>query len=1449
MNRLTKLSLSIFVTFSLWETDLFSASSTWTNTGGAGQLWTNPANWSGGVPNAQDADAFLLNSITSDCTIDLNGNKTLANLTFDDNNNYTVFTTSGDLSFNADPATTVSITVSNANGDGNHSMTCDIGFSDPMTINHTSNGTFTISGRFSTGFGLSLTKTGGGTTILSGTTTNTILDLNLINGGTLVLAKTGAGITAMGGSVQLTNAGTILRTDQPDQFRSGTNFTINADTTFDLNDNNQMIAGAGGVGTIDLGTATLTLDSGSSDFPGVITGTGGITQATSGLFIMSGGTANTYTGLTQVTGGTLALNKTAGVNALAGNVSIGGGTLRLDAANQIPNTSTVTLSSGSLDLNGNAETISSLTFNGGTASQGGATLTLSGAGTVLTMRNVTLPGPVTIGGNATYDATNVGTATISGNVNLNAGTRTFTVNHNASNTIDMTVGGIISNGAVVKSGAGVLEFTGANTYFGGTTVSAGTLQGNTSSLVGLITNNSAIVFDQTTNGNFTGIISGSGTVTKQNSGTVSIGLAQSYSGTTTVSAGTLRALNLNVFPASSNYVVNGTLDLNGFSQQIASLSGSGTVSTGGGGVLTIALNSDSTFSGAITGIGGLAKEGPATLTLSGSASYAGATTILGTLRGGAANAFSVASNHSVGGTLDLGGFDQGIGGLNGSSTGIVALGANTLTCLGFGADTFFSGTITGVGGSFTLQSSNTLTFSSISPNTYSGLTTVASGTLALNKTPGINAIGGDATVNSLGTLRLNASNQIPDTSALTVNGTFNLNNFAEAIGSLAGSGSVTLGSGQLTTGASASTTFSGAISGVGGSLVKQGATTFILTGTNSYSGGTTVSAGTLQGNSSSLQGNILNNAALVFDQATTGTYAGVLTGNGTLTKQNSGDLIVSGASPAFTGTTAVSAGRLSVNGSLASSAMTVGASGTLGGTGTITAPITLNGTLAPGNSIGTITIVGDLVQTSGSTLEIEISPTDADRVNITGTYTIDPGARLLIIPEAGVYPSSFTRIIVDAPPGALTGTFSTVEVTLPTFAVSVIYDVGAGDVILASISELPFSDVIMGGNAGAVATCLDTLAAPAGSDLEIVLAELRMIPTVEGLSEALALLQPSQFTALALAQENATLYTNDAIFYRLGQNTRICPRPCAKTTTKSNRRRRSAPPETETCTAEKNRAFWAAPYGALSTQRRQNQQPGFSTGTGGAVFGADFNPTDIWTFGGALGYSYVDLDWKDSRGHAAMQNGYGALYTSAVGKYAYFFGSAIGSYNHYNARRHIVFGDGLLTDINRNAHSNHNGWQGSGHAQGGFFFGTNLQFSPFARADYIFVHENSFNEHGANSLDLHVEKKNSDLLEVEAGIELSRCFTMSKNKVSPSLGLSVIREWRFMGSRYKSSFDASSCVMGTKGINPDRTLFSGELGLTILLPNENRTLSFDYQGKWGRHFQDNRLMAQFLLRF
>src|SRR5215469_9016188 len=112
----------------------------------------------------------------------------------------------------------------------------------------------------------------------------------------------------------------------------------------------------------------------------------------------------------------------------------------------------------------------------------------------------------------------------------------------------LTYAGVVSGtGTVTQSGAGTLTLTGDSTYTGGTTISAGTLQlgnaGTTGSVTGNIVNNAALTVNRSNAPTYAGVISGTGTVTQSGAGTLTLTGGNTYTGATTISAGTLQLGN------------------------------------------------------------------------------------------------------------------------------------------------------------------------------------------------------------------------------------------------------------------------------------------------------------------------------------------------------------------------------------------------------------------------------------------------------------------------------------------------------------------------------------------------------------------------------------------------------------------------------------------------------------------------------------------------------------------------------------------------------------------------------------------------------------------------------------------------------------------------------------------------------------------------------------------
>ncbi|MBR2813259.1 MAG: autotransporter-associated beta strand repeat-containing protein, partial [Reyranella sp.] len=756
----------------------------------------------------------------------------------------------------------------------------------------------------------SLTKTGGGTLILSGI--STYGGGTTVNGGALSISQD-ANLGAAGGPLTLAG-GTLQMT---------ANIATSRATTL----------GTGG-GTFDVATGTTFTQN------SVIGGSGGLTKAGGGTLVLTQN--NTYGGGTTISDGILQLGNGGTTGMIAGNV-VNDGVLAFNRSDNITfagdiggSGSVAYMGPGTVTLTGNS------TYTGGTAIIGGTVLAGSDSAFGAAGKGLTIVG-------GTVQATT--SFTMARPITLTTPGGTFDTNG-----YTLTLQGTITgSGGLTKQGTGTLVLESVNTYGGATTINAGTLAlSGTGSIAGssgvalaasgatfdisgasgsqtiqdfagvagtsVVLGNNSLTFGTANSTSFAGSISGTGGLTKQGSGTLTLESYGGYSGATTINAGTLAIVGAGGIGSSSLTVASGaTFDISGSGNtenSVADLAGGGTVRLGSNEL--VVGNATGTFSGSIVDAGagpdGNVTRGAltlleGTLTLSGVSSYGGITRIyqgaslvlIGA--GSIADSLYVAFSPSSAGeaTFDISGTDNGatVGGLlDSSGVGRVVLGSQTLTVTG--SSGAFAGSLSGSGG-LALAANAAQGLAGV--NGYTGATMVGAGaTLSLYY---------DGSIASSSGVALTGTGASLDVSGAYGPGTI------QDLSGVAGT-SVLLGSNSLTVGTANDTTFAGVIAdggwngGTGGSLVKQGSGTLILTGANTYTGGTTVWGGTLQGSTTSLQGNIENNAKVVFNQTSNGTYAGNMTGSGSLTLTGGGNLTLIGTN-SYTGGTTVSAGTLTGN--------------------------------------------------------------------------------------------------------------------------------------------------------------------------------------------------------------------------------------------------------------------------------------------------------------------------------------------------------------------------------------------------------------------------------------------------------------------------------------------------------------------------------------------------------
>lgn len=1228
-----------------------------------------------------------------------------------------------------------------------------------------------------------------------------------VAGGTLAATTLFAGILGTG-TVNITNGGLLSTTgtataaDSPNSTgtitATGTNSRFNPGSLFiaaDANTNGQVNITNGA----SLTTGGTTIGFFTSTATGVLTvsnatiSTGAMTigERGNGTFNLNGGSTGTSTsssaiGSSNATGVGAANIAGAGTTWTTGTLTIG------------------TVGTGSLNISSGAKVTSTSSNPVAPVTSLGGTATVTGAGSQWDIVGNSAGGSqgvVGIGSKAntaaTFTVADGGRASIRDGAGVTNGLfMQLRLGISSGSTGSLVVTG---PGSSFSTPYDVWAAFNANTT-GNITVSNGgalntgfTTAGNSAASTLLVTgpNSTWTISDTqsvpggTSQGLWLGLAGGASTasLTIADGGTVNINATGR-----TVNVGNTSAINIGA-AAANPAAAAGTLNANG-----VSFAGAGSV-----------LNFNHTSTGHLFSPG---VTGPGTVNF-----LAGKTILAGN------NTYTGATNISAGATAQFG---------NGGTTGLItgnitnngAMAVNLSSLL----DTY-AGVISG-NGSFEKLGSNTLQLTGT--NTYSGGTTVSAGTLNIGNGGTTGSIAGNVVNNSI--LAFNRSNSF---------------------------------------------TFSNLISGAG-SVDKRGAGTVTLTAANTYTGGTLISQGTLTLGSSNrlastgslfvFAGATFNlngfnqtvgafggpgTAAIGAGSLTVGneldrTFQGNLTGSGTFIKQGTGSLTMSGNNAAYTGTTTVTSGLLTVNGDLSNSVTTVNAGGTLGGTGTV-GRTTVSGTVAPGNSIGTLNVNGPYVQNAGSFYNVEVNAAgQSDLVKVNGTATIN-GGTVRVLAAMGAYnPTTVYTILTST--GARTGTYDSVTSNFAFLAPDLSYD--ANNVYLTLTRNVAFAAIGATPNQRSAGAALDQL----GLTNPMVLAGLFLTADEarSGFDRVSGEIHPSVRTALL----DDSRFVRDAV---LGRLSHISSTPSLQPSTTAMaaeeveaalgyaRRRRATKAEPKWPIApEPSKAVysaWAQGYGNFAQRDGDGNATALRYNTGGGFGGVDVTLNSRWRFGFVAGGGTTSASANARASSGSIDTAHVGVYGGTqVGTFAFKGGLAYARHDITTSRT-IAFG--TFGDFARA------GYRGStSQAFGEVAWRApvaRLTLETFANIAYVRASTGAIAEAGGAAA-LRVAGASNDTVYTTLGIRGSKVLAVAPWPVVVAASLGWQHAWTHSAPVSAMAFADSPGPFAISGVPIAADALAAEASADVLI-TPNTMLGVNYSGRVAGSARSHAAKGRFLYQF
>ena len=718
-------------------------------------------------------------------------------------------------------------------------------------------------------------------------------------------------------------------------------------------------------------------------------------------------------------------------------------------------------------------------------------------------------------------------------------------------------------------------------------------------------------------------------------------------------------------------------------------------------------------------------------------------------------------------------------------TGILAASGNTITN---------SASISNVFTGIDAVHNNTITNSgSITP--LSG----GNGILVYDNNTITNTATGSITGNSTGLwgIRVNTGNTINNNGTVTVSGTNSIAFLAQ------GDNNTLTNTGTLS--ASGTGSYAAKFMGTGNGLVNS-------------------NTGTISGN-------------LWFDAGNnTLTNNGTINGSGGLYKNGSGTLTLLGnGTTSYTGGTTVNGGLLLVNNTSGSGtgtgSVTVGSSGSLGGSGTIGGNVINSGTVSPGSSsssIGTLTISGGSSYSQNNTGKLQVkigSPTSNDLLKVGGSANID--GTLETLWQGGAVPANRTVFGTILSATGVSGKFANIignKIT-PTLFLKPQYD-RANEVYLMAESDYTASDLVstLSGNQLAVAQMLNPLANSASGDLNTVMSKIDALTTNAQVAAAFDQLSPIASVAQTNMTSGVASFQTGNVASRLGdlrqgaqgfsfqglENLDFLypqgPRQPFLLASNSDDLQGMIP-----VAPDPNWGFFVRGNLVLGDQKDTAEQRGYDFKNGGLTLGTDYRFSEQFVCGALFGMNAAK-SWINDAGSTVKLDGYTlGLYGTYFRNDFYIDTQAGYGWNNFDNSRRIVF-----PGIDRTATSSPSGSQVTAYGGTGYDFNFgSWTVGPSLTFQYLWMGVNGYTESGADSLNLQVDRQTTESYQGSAGIKGSWNWKRDKLRFVPRLWGFYRHEFGNVNPATNAALAQGSSAFTIASVAPERNYFNVGTGVNV----------------------------------